>query len=87
VVIVLFAPSCDKLPQSWNVLMRFSSEQVPVAVSADDDHRDAVAAEVLARLIRFPDELRAAGASDAAIAAADEIARTAIRLLGAVSRH
>lgn len=49
--------------------------------------QEEVAAAVLAKLMRAPDELRAAGASDEAIEVAEEIAHQAARLLPALDRH
>lgn len=48
-----------------------------------DQDRNAVAKEVLSLLLLAPEELRAAGAPLSAIAAAEEIAKTAKRLLSA----
>lgn len=56
-------------------------------ISVPNVNRDEVAADVLARLLRAPGELRDLGAPTEAIEAAEEIARTAALLLGGKTRQ
>jgi hypothetical protein len=64
-----------------------SKNDVTFPASAPQVLRDEVAADVLAKLLRAPDELRRAGAPPQAIAAAEEIARMATLLLAGKTRH